>query len=76
MRHALGYTSMLYQVPPFVIGYSIYNHTHAIQYVKVKLRQGGFKVTTNGYMLYIDWSMRTKHKKERKHDSNEEPKRK
>ena len=71
MRNAMGFTSMSYQVPPFVIGYSIYNHENAIKYVKVKLRQGGFHVRVEGCTIYIDWGMRTKQKKERSSDSND-----
>jgi hypothetical protein len=63
LRNSLGYTSMHYQVPPFVIGYSIYNHEHAIKYVEKELLKGGFRVERYGVDLYIDW---TRHKRKKK----------
>lgn len=77
LRNSMGYTSMNYQVPPFVIGYSIYNHEHAIKYVKTHLKKGGFHVEQFGMELYIDWKpSRCKQKKKASGDNNEEPKRK
>lgn len=77
LRNSMGYTSMNYQVPPFVIGYSIYNHEHAIKYVKTQLTKGGFRVEQIGIELYIDWKpSRSKRKKKDSGDNNEEPKRK
>lgn len=77
LRNSMGYTSMTFQVPPFVLGYSIYNHEHATKYVKTQLTKGGFHVEQIMMELYIDWSpSRCKRKKKASGDNNEEPKRK
>jgi len=77
LRHKLGYTHMTYVIPPFVIGYSLYNHMSAVTYVRKQLKKGGFTVLVeNKYTFHIDWgNTRTKQKKESVGESNEELKR-
>jgi hypothetical protein len=65
-RHTLGYTSLTYMVPPFVVGHHLYDHCDAIIYVKRKLRSGGFRVKQIGYMLHVDWNRNAQETEKRK----------
>jgi hypothetical protein len=65
-RHSLGYRSMTYMVPPFVVGQVLYDHAPAVSYVKRKLRSGGFRVKQIEFMLHIDWIRNAREKEKRK----------
>ena len=50
-------TSLVWTVPPFVMGRPLYNPSHAARYVAEKLRRGGFAVEEiDGPALCISWS--------------------
>jgi len=50
-------TSCVWVVPPFYPGRPLYTVTHAMRYVRDKLRHGGFSVTADplNNALNIDW---------------------
>ena len=77
LRHKLGYSHLSYVIPPFVIGYSLYNHKNAVSYVRKRLIKGGFTVILSANTFQIDWSnTRMKHKNEMNRLNNEESERK
>jgi hypothetical protein len=44
-----------FDVPSFVFGYPLFNHTEAIQYCKELLEERGFQVWISGSTLVISW---------------------
>lgn len=54
-QHDTGNTSLLYDVPAFVLGRPMFNHAHAVRYVKEKLLKGGFRVEQLGCTLHVSW---------------------
>jgi hypothetical protein len=44
-----------FDVPSFVFGYPLFNHTEAIEYCKEFLEERGFQVWVSGSVLVISW---------------------
>ncbi len=62
LRAANGFTDLLWQVPPLVLGRPVYKVSHAARYVCDKLRLGGFEVTTSApsddvRLIYASWKL-------------------
>ena len=77
-RNEQHFQNLVYNVPPFKIGWPPINVENAIKYCIMKLNKGGFVVYPYKYMntLYIDWSItlktikdgyKRKHKNHTKH---------
>lgn len=48
-------------VPPFVVGFPIYNRASAAVYIERQLRNGGYYVRrVSEYDIYVDWKVRKK----------------
>lgn len=62
-QHDTGNSSLLYDVPAFVLGRPMFNHAHAVRYVRDKLVKGGFDVEQMGCTLSISWNTGGLHKK-------------
>lgn len=54
--HKAGCTETTWIVPMFVIGRGIYEASHAVNYIRDKLRRGGFVVFEYGTGLHISWA--------------------
>jgi hypothetical protein len=65
-QHDTGNSSLLYDVPAFVLGRPMFNHTHAVRYVKEKLLKGGFRVEQMGCTLHVSWKTAADSKKKDK----------
>lgn len=54
-------TSLVWLVPPFVLGRPLYNPAHAARYISEKLERGGFTVhEAHGegvHVLYVTWTL-------------------
>lgn len=56
---ACGHTSCSFKVPPFILGYIMYNHESMIKYVQSKLYKEGFYVKQESFgILIISWNIK------------------
>lgn len=69
-QHETGNSSLVYDVPAFVLGRPMFNHAHAVRYVRDKLLKGGFRVEQMGCTLHVSWKKKQKDQK----DPKEKPK--
>ena len=55
--HSIGYQECLFEIPPIVIGFPLYNHTEVMEYILQKIERQGFYVVPsyNNFTLYISW---------------------
>src|SRR5210317_1716370 len=65
-QHETGNSSLVYDVPAFVLGRPMFNHGHAVRYVRDKLLKGGFKVDEMGCTLHVSWKKKKKPKSSKK----------
>lgn len=71
-RDSLGNRNMIHRIPTIVIGFPMYDITHAIQYVISKLQTNGFFVCLwHDNYLYIDWSVLENNSKPHKKDKKQ-----
>ena len=60
-RNEMGHTVTRYHVPGFVVGRPLFNHAHAVRYIREKLERGKFEVVQHGSgELVIDWTTQKK----------------
>lgn len=56
LKHEAGCTDACWVVPVFVMGRSVYDVTHAVRYIRDKLKVGKFEVdVVHGTTLHIKW---------------------
>lgn len=67
-QHETGNSSLVYDVPAFVLGRPMFNHAHAVRYVRDKLLKGGFRVDQMGCTLHVSWKTMCSEKKKKKED--------
>jgi len=61
-RNEMGQTTTRYHVPGFVVGRPLFNHAHAVRYIREKLERGKFDVETVGTgEIMIDWTTQKRH---------------
>lgn len=54
-------TQTIVSVPPFVVGFPIYNRASAAVYIERQLRNGGYYVRrVSEHDIYVDWKVRKK----------------